>query len=224
MTSMATREDDATAEAAAWLARLQRDSLTEVDGLGFEAWLSASPGNAVAYRQALAVWQAFEVGAGDILANLATPARRPSPVLTRRWMVGAGGFAVAAGLALAVMPSLIAQSSVQTYATGKGERQHVTLTDGSVVDLNAETTLKVSFARSGRRVVLGEGEAIFDVAHEERRPFTVEAAGRAVRVVGTQFDVRNRQGALTVTVARGKLEGVRIGGHAVRVADGTLRV
>jgi trans-2,3-dihydro-3-hydroxyanthranilate isomerase len=28
--------------------------------------------------------------------------------------------------------------------------------------------------------------------------------------------------ALTVTVARGRLEGVRIGGHAIRVAEGTL--
>lgn len=208
MTSMATREDEATAEAAGWLARLQRDSVTEHDGLALEAWLSASPANVAAYRQALAVWQAFETGAEDILDELATPARRPSPTRapTRRWMVGAGGFAVAAGLALAVMPSLIAQSSVQTYATGKGERRHVTLVDGSVVDLNAETSLRVSFARSERRVVLGEGEAIFDVAHDERRPFTVEAASRVVRVVGTQFDVRNRQSDLTVTVARGKVQ------------------
>lgn len=206
MTSIAKREDEATAEAAAWLARLQRDSVTEADGLGFEAWLSASPANPVAYRQALAVWQAFEVGADDILDELTTSARRRSPARTRRWMVGAGGFAVAAGLALAVLPSLVAQSSVQTYATGKGERQRVTLADGSVVDLNAETTLKVHFDRSGRRVVLGEGEAIFDVAHDERRPFTVDAASRSVRVVGTQFDVRNRQGALTVTVARGKVQ------------------
>ena len=208
MTSMATREGEAAAEAAAWLARLQRDSVTEHDGLAFEAWLSASPVNAAAYRQALGVWQAFEIGAEDILDELAAPARRPTPTRapTRRWMVGAGGFAVAAGLALAVMPSLIAQSSIQTYATGKGERRHVTLADGSVVDLNAETTLRVSFARSERRVVLGKGEAIFDVAHDERRPFTVEAASRVVRVVGTQFDVRNRQSDLTVTVARGKVQ------------------
>ncbi len=208
MTSMATREDDATAEAAAWLARLQRDGVTEDDGLGFEAWLAASAANRAAYRHALDVWQAFELGADDILAELATQSRRPAPraALTRRWMMGAGGFAVAAGLAVAIMPAVIAQSTVQTYATGKGQRQRITLADGSVVDLNAETSLKVSFARSGRRVVLGEGEAIFDVAHDERRPFTVEASNRVVRVVGTQFDVRNRQGELTVTVARGKVQ------------------
>jgi transmembrane sensor len=120
--------------------------------------------------------------------------------------VGAGGLAAAAGLAVAVLPSVLSQSSVQTYATGKGERQRITLADGSIVDLNAESQLRVSFASSERRVVLGEGEAIFDVTHDARRPFKVEATGRVVRVVGTQFDVRNRQGQLTVTVASGRVQ------------------
>jgi transmembrane sensor len=53
---------------------------------------------------------------------------------------------------------------------------------------------------------MADGEAIFDVAHDARRPFTVEASNRVVRVVGTQFDVRNRQGELIVTVARGKVQ------------------
>ncbi len=206
------------AEASAWLSRLQRDEVTEADGLEFEAWLAEAPANRAAYRQAVAVWHEFEVCADDVLAQLATQARhtalrRPPPMraltrplLTRRWLLGAGGFAVAAGLGLAVLPSVLVQPTTRTYVTGKGQRQRVTLADGSIVDLNAETHLKVSFARSERRAVLGDGEAIFDVAHDERRPFTVEASNRLVRVVGTQFDVRNRQGELTVTVARGKVQ------------------
>lgn len=208
MTNLEAQEDRPAAEASAWIARLQRPDVTEDDGLEFEAWLAVAPANRAAYKHALAIWQAFDACAGDVLAELDKDARRPAArsTNTRRWLVGAGGFAVAAGLALAILPSALMQPTSQTYVTGKGQHQRVALADGSIVDLNAETSLKVSFGPSGRRAVLGDGEAIFDVAHDEKRPFTVEASNRVVRVVGTQFDVKNRQGELTVTVARGKVQ------------------
>ena len=53
---------------------------------------------------------------------------------------------------------------------------------------------------------MADGQAIFDVVHDARRPFVVEAGDRLVRDVGTQFDVRKRAGDLTVTVARGHVE------------------
>lgn len=194
------------AEASAWLARLQRDQVSEHDGLEFDAWLAAAPANAAAYRQALAAWQAFGAAPDQILEELNAQDRRSRlrSVATRRWLVGAGGLALAASLAVAILPSVLVQST--TYATGKGQHQRITLADGSIVDLNAETRLTVRFAGSKRQVELTDGEAIFDVTHDADRPFTVAAANRVVRVVGTQFDVRNRQDALTVTVARGKVQ------------------
>jgi transmembrane sensor len=116
-----------------------------------------------------------------------------------------------------VLPTLMTSAPVvQALVTGRGQRQRFTLADGSVVDLNAETRLRVMFERSERRVALDEGEAIFDVVSDKSRPFTVAAGGRMVRVVGTQFDVRNRKGALSVTVARGKVE-VRPSASADRI-------
>lgn len=208
MISMVTDEDRVMADASAWLARLQREDVTERDGLEFEAWLGAAPANRNAYRRALAVWHEFETCADGVLAELEDQARRPAVrrPQTRRWLMAGGGSAIAAGLAVAVLPSLLAQPEPATYTTGKGQHRKIALADGSVVDLNAETRLSVSFTRSARRVVLADGQAIFDVTHDQRRPFTVEASGRIVRVVGTQFDVRNRQGDLRVTVANGKVQ------------------
>jgi transmembrane sensor len=208
MTSIATRNEEVMAQASAWLARLQREQVGETDGLEFDAWLAASLVNREAYRAALAAWHAFEACPDEVLGELAAEAgctaRRPAP--TRRWLVG-GGVAIAAGLAaVAVLPSTLGSPSVQTYTTAKGQHQRITLADGSVVDLNAETRLTVRFARRERRVELGDGQAVFDIAHDETRPFTVEASGRAVRVLGTQFDVRNRGGDVTVTVARGRVQ------------------
>ncbi|WP_372781661.1 FecR domain-containing protein [Phenylobacterium sp.] len=195
-------------DAAGWLARLQRDDVAEGDGLAFEAWLAESPENGHAYRAALSVWHEFDAGADGVLKALASPAgRRVAPrAPTRRWLVGAGGVGIAAGLSLAILPSLTSGPAIQTLGTGRGQRQRFTLADGSVVDLNAETRLRVMFERGERRVAMDDGEAIFDVVSDKTRPFIVAAGGRTVRVVGTQFDVRNRQGALTVTVARGKVE------------------
>ena len=208
MTTIVSDRDKTLADASAWLARLQRDDVTETDAQDFEAWLAQSPDNAAAYRNALTLWHEFDSAADAVLAELADDARRAPRRIgpTRRWLAGAGGFAIAAGLAVAVIAPMVAEPAIQTYATGKGQRQRITLADGSIVDLNAETKLSVSFSRSARRVTLGDGEAIFDVAHDTHRPFTVAASNHLVRVVGTQFDVRNRGDALSVTVARGRVQ------------------
>lgn len=204
MSTMAAHDERATAEAGAWLARLQRQDVSADDGEAFEAWLAEAPGNAPAYRQALALWHEYETRAAEVLAELAAPRRRPAP--NRRWLVGAGGFAIAAGLAIAVLPPMLTQPTWDSYETGKAQHRRVALADGSTVDLNAETRLRVSLGRGERQVVLEDGEAIFHVASDQERPFTVAAAEHVVRVVGTQFDVRNRDGELAVTVAEGKVQ------------------
>jgi len=211
MSDMAIEEDQRLAEASGWLARLQREDVSEQDGLEFEAWLTAAPGNRAAYTHALSLWHEFEAAAPQVQDELAVIQRhdalRMRSGTTRRWWMGAGGMAIAAGLAVAVLPGIVAQqATAETYATGKGERKRVTLADGSIVDLNAETKLSVTYARAERKIELAEGEAIFDVTHDAKRPFTVAAANHQVRVLGTQFDVRQRQGDLMVTVARGKVQ------------------
>ncbi len=210
MTKLVSDQDRTAADANAWLVRLQRDDVSGDDVLEFETWLAADAGNAVAYRRALALWHEFEASADAVLAVLAEDARKTRSEVrrgpTRRWLAGAGGFAIAAGLAVAVVGPMLSEPSIQTYATGKGQHQRVTLEDGSVVDLNAETRISVRLSGKARQVTLGDGEAIFDVAHDADRPFTVAASSHVVRVVGTQFDVRNRRGDLSVTVARGKVQ------------------
>jgi transmembrane sensor len=225
MESPVTQGGLAMVQAAAWVVRLGGDATGE-DGVEFDVWLDAAPGNRAAYRQALALWCEFDARAGDVLAELSvsahqTPSRPPAARRTvpraaqaggrrrtaLRWLTPIGGFALAAGLALAVLPpTVLRPAATTTYATGTGQHQRVALADGSVIDLDAETRLRVTFAGSERRVALAEGQAIFDVVHDPRRPFIVQAGGRTVRDVGTQFDVRQRAGEFTVTVARGRVE------------------
>jgi transmembrane sensor len=198
-------EDGRRAEAADWVVRLQTADLTEDQALAFDAWLSASEDNARAYDAALGVMFEVEASAPRIAFDLRRlPVPRPSH--SRRGWIVAGGMAAAATVALAVMPVGLLSAPAQTYTTAKGEHRTVTLADGTKVDLNAGTRMTVTLARHERRVSMPEGEAVFDVAHDAARPFLIAAGDRTVRVVGTRFDVRRREGQLSVTVDRGVVE------------------
>lgn len=81
--------------------------------------------------------------------------------------------------------------STQEYYSPAGTRSKVVLKDSTVVFLNSATTLLVDneFGDSLRRVKLS-GEAYFDVRHDTRRPFIVDAGEKLrIKVTGTQFTV-----------------------------------
>lgn len=77
-------------------------------------------------------------------------------------------------------------------ATPRGGEFEITLVDGTKVWLNAESQLSYpeTFRADERRVVL-KGEAYFQVARNEEKPFYVETDGQIVRVYGTEFNVRS---------------------------------
>jgi len=65
------------------------------------------------------------------------------------------------------------------------------LTDGSTVWLNQHSKLSVpgNFNRKSRTVIL-DGEAYFEVAGDEAKPFSIDAGNTTTEVVGTSFNVR----------------------------------
>jgi transmembrane sensor len=91
------------------------------------------------------------------------------------------------------------------YSTDIGERRSITLADGSTVDLNARSKLRVEFSQNERRVELLDGQALFQVAKDKNRPFIVASGEATVRAVGTQFDVYRKDSGTTVTVLEGRV-------------------
>ena len=75
-------------------------------------------------------------------------------------------------------------------STGTGERKHITLSDGTLVHLNAGTSLEypLRFAESAREVTL-KGEAFFDVERNPERPFRISTGKITTTVLGTSFNV-----------------------------------
>lgn len=77
-----------------------------------------------------------------------------------------------------------------TLSTPRGGQYCVTLPDGTVVWLNASTSLKfpVAFAGNERRVEV-KGEAYFEVTKNAAMPFVVKAGNEEIKVLGTHFNV-----------------------------------
>lgn len=97
---------------------------------------------------------------------------------------------------------------MQQITTDRGERARVSFSDGTHVDLNSSSAIRFpdKFTGNIREVELVEGEAYFDVAHNEKIPFLVYSRDVEIQVLGTQFNVNaahNEQ--VQVTVAEGKV-------------------
>jgi transmembrane sensor len=91
-----------------------------------------------------------------------------------------------------------------TVVTGSTERKHIALSDGSVVLLgpSAKLCYPKAFASNNRQIALKEGEAFFDIAHQEKRPFIVHtSAGIDIKVLGTSFKVKSYQANKHIEVA-----------------------
>lgn len=99
--------------------------------------------------------------------------------------------------------------AVTHYQTQRGEELTVALADGSTVQLNGATSVDVTLDADQRQVALKRGEAYFDIAHDARRPFIVDAGGSRARVLGTAFDIDLAQHEVRISVYRGR---VRFGG------------
>lgn len=79
---------------------------------------------------------------------------------------------------------------LNTMRTPRGGQYRLTLSDGTRVWLNAASSITYPAAFSGpERAVSITGEAYFEVARDQNRPFRVSSGGQQIEVLGTSFNV-----------------------------------
>jgi transmembrane sensor len=223
-----TRETLTPAQAAArWLACEDLDQSPQREA--FAAWLDENEDNRQAWTQAHQMWDVFDdADDSDLIAAMARAARQagPEPVAKPFWpqLIAASiaVVAVSASLFMGVQqgwfersakPTQVAVNEVASltavgradYVTGKGQKSIVDLPDGTRVTLDADSAVDVAFTGGRRDIRLLNGRAFFDVAHDRAHPFAVQAAGRIVTALGTQFDVKLTPGAVRVVLAQGSV-------------------
>ncbi|MDR6712696.1 transmembrane sensor [Pseudomonas hunanensis] len=212
-----SRTDPITADpeqaALSWLSRINQHP-AEAQGAAFKRWLLADPAHRQAYAQAQALWRLSEGPAAKLALEqqaslqpyLDAMRQAPTP---RPWLRRGGALAAAACLVLALgslggwQPQLWLEDLQADY-TSSGQVRQVTLADQSQMTLDAGSAVAIDFAQGERRVRLLRGAAFFQVTHTGQ-PFLVEAAGGEVRVLGTQFEVRDQDAGAQVTVRSGRV-------------------
>jgi transmembrane sensor len=234
--------------AEAWFARLRAPDCNANEHDRFEDWCAADPRHAEAYADTEDLWTklgalsaapelvSIEQEAAETARSVPGRTERPAwdaiaalPLSRRaaptRHTHGRWGAALSLAAALVVVavgvwlvpgrsppaPSLVFEATDQPRS--------VTLGDGSVLQLDVATRVVAQLAPDARHIALQQGRAIFAVAHDASRPFTVSAADSRVTALGTHFQVQSENMRVTVTLAEGVVQVQRAapsGGAAMR--------
>lgn len=206
------------AEASAWFIEFRTGEVHGSDRARFDEWLRRSPEHVQAYLVIAAGWAELPTSDPDQWLDMPsllqrareaqdenvvtlsprrmTPRRRTS----RAWVARLGAASLAVALSLMFY---VAQDD--TYRTGVGEQRTVELVDGSTIELNVRSKIRVHLSKNVREVDLIDGQALFHVAKDQTRPFIVRSGTAKVRAVGTQFDVYRKGSGTIVTVVEGRV-------------------
>lgn len=213
-------------EAVTWVIRLQGRCLLPEERRAFDDWHAQSPAHAQMFQRVSTLWDDPDLRAAAVHAaetsSLILSGSRPAAI--RRWLPYAAAFA--ASVVLLVMAGLYVDVAtwLQTdYRTAVGERRTIELPDHSLMTLNTQSAVALSFNERVRHIRLAKGEVFFQVRHDPDRPFVVETAQSATRAVGTAFVVRAGEARDRVTVLEGIVE-VGVAGSAgaqARVSAGS---
>lgn len=209
-------------QAAEWLVEMDRDDVDRSTRQRFDEWLRRSPEHVRAFLELLPIWEqaaqprsssqidperliAEVSGARSNVVPLNAHAESPARVEHRARRKLQVWLSIAASMLLVMFLGVWFHLARNTYSTGIGEQRSVALNDGSVVQLNTRSRIRIRYSEHERNIDLLEGQALFEVAHDTGRPFIVHGGNANIRAVGTQFDVYRKQMGTTVTVVEGRV-------------------
>lgn len=191
-------KQDIHQQACQWISRLDR-GLSDIEEQDFAGWIKISKTHRETLFEVAETWDDLSVL--HELSGLFPPTnkhihqRDVFSFKTRYAIAASFVFMFISSVALlvntqfvspAVNPSLL----VLNVGTSVGEHRIVPLADGSAIHLNTDSAVSVNFSDTHRHITLLKGEAHFDVAHDEQRPFIVKAADNTVTAIGTAFNVQ----------------------------------
>ncbi|AZV94879.1 hypothetical protein CBF45_15070 [Bordetella sp. J329] len=196
-------------QAIHWVTILQSGTAGEPEREACRRWRAMSADHELA-------WRRLEGLRGDVQRSAAgTPAPMARQVLAGgarangrrkavKWMLGSAGTGVLAWSALWRMDAGVT-TLMADYRTGTGEREHITLPDGSRLVLNTDSAVDIDFDGSQRMLSLLRGELLLETAADNLgRPMLVRAGQMDIQPLGTRFAVRRfNSGDVRVAVREG---------------------
>jgi transmembrane sensor len=207
-------------QACDWIVRLETGSATAEERAGFVRWLNRKPQHALAFEEMSQLWARM-----DTLGGSAEPV--PAPVLAAtgpshrlgHWVAGSMMLILAICLFVVFVSPDAGSGGVRQFVTAMDTHHNVTAPDGSRLEMQPNTSLRLEYRHDVRHVLLEHGVVDFDVTRDERRPFVVEAGSSRVTVLGTRFRIDRQVERVHLQVLEGSVEF-----HPQAAQDAAVRV
>jgi transmembrane sensor len=219
---------DSEDAAALWAIRRDAAELDAAAQSELDAWLAVDERHAGALLRAEAALAYLDRGralGGKIADNERGQAEVPGEEVAAPRFGRRGFLAASAGACAAAFTGYtILGRQPDTIATALGEVRRVPLADGSIASVNTASRIAFAMRDTRREVSLEDGEAWFQVAHDETKPFVVAAGRVRVQAIGTAFSVRRRDEGVDVLVTEGVVEAWIVGHETrrTRIAAGSM--
>ncbi|TKR55080.1 DUF4880 domain-containing protein [Allopusillimonas ginsengisoli] len=227
VTSTSSSISDVDISALEWQVSLWSGEITSEIKEAFDAWLAADPDHQASWQRVQEFNQQIhttpETVAGPILrSSLSPPLSNGRRNALRGLLLLAGGGVSA--YTIQTTPQWTALNA--DYSTARGERQDLTLPDGTRVSINTASAIDLRFTDFERRVVVRTGEVLITTAADNMpssRPFIVQTAEGNVRALGTTFLVRRLDNISpsrsTAQVLEGAVEITPVSGSMPRIVN-----
>lgn len=192
------------AKAAVWIEERESEDWSDARQAEFDAWVGQSPAHLVAFLRADAVWKR-----ADRFRALGRPGGPMKPDSSGGSASKTPFLKIAAALVVISLAAtgaftLFQGPKAQTYSTTIGGRETLTLDDGSQIELNTNTSVRVAYGANQRNVWLDKGEAYFRITHDPAHPFMVTLGDKRVTDLGTKFLIRRNSDQVEVALLEGK--------------------
>ena len=189
-------------------------------------WTAQSPENAAALAELQSLLGEADAYGEQLLAgeferdlNLkAASKRRFSPSLRNI----AATLAIAAATIVVTLFIAPNTGAPQSYQTAVGQFREIELEDGSEIELNTASLVRVDYDKRRRAVGLEQGEAFFNVEKDRSRPFVVKTAYAEIAVTGTSFSVASTDGRANVHVLTGVVDVKPLRGQSSTLLAGDM--
>lgn len=188
-------------EALGWVIRTRDPDF--VDWEAFTLWLEGDPARADAYDALMAADTELDMIIPPEPVAMPVAANDPGEPQRRTWR-WVGGGAIAAALVAAISVGMMTRADIYTVTTRPGETRIIAMEDGTQIDVNGGTTLRLD-RNDTRFAALDSGEAAFTVRHDEANPFRVTVGDAVFEDAGTVFNIVHTRDATRIGVSEGKV-------------------
>ena len=204
---MRTRHDAPVApavveQASEWLMLHWGGEMDAEQRQAFARWQTADPEHQRAWQRLQQLQQTL----GGVPAESARAVLRDVPDPQRRSALKLLGLLlVAGGSGYLVQGSQPWRAAFAEQRTATGEIRHLTLGDGTRLDLNSNSAVDVLYTAQERRIRLLSGEIQLSSGHDRSRPLIVETTAGDIQALGTRFTVRDVDNGTRVGLFEGAL-------------------